>query len=117
MSSEHYDHEQDERDYYDRKNKENLKSCIYSFKALAILTGLFFIAMLLFSCASIQGPIAEPFGVVISAERDLIQVAHKVVNKDRGSQIVAAYYVPGHTYQVGDKFPDLSKYSYPYPFR
>jgi len=117
MSSEHYDHEQDERDYYDRENEKNLKNCLFSFKAFAILPGLFFIAMLLFSCYSIQGPIAEPFGVVITAERDLIQVAHKVVNKDRGSQIVAAYYVPGHTYQVGDKFPDLSKYSYPHPFR
>jgi len=73
--------------------------------------------MLLFSCASSQGPIAEPFGVVITAEGDLIQVAHKVVNKDSGSQLAAFYYCPGHTYEVGDRFPDLSKYDYPFPIK
>jgi hypothetical protein len=117
MSSRNYDHEQQERDHYNRKNEKNLRHCISSFKFLLILTATIFIGMLLFSCASIQGPIAEPFGVVITAERDLIQVAHKVVNKVCGSQIIGVYYVPGHTYEVGDRFPDLSKYEYPFPIK
>jgi hypothetical protein len=117
MSSRNYDHEQQERDHYNRKNEKNLRHCVYSFRFLLILTATILIGMLLFSCASIQGPIAEPFGVVITAERDLIQVAHKVVNKVCGSQIIGVYYVPGHTYEVGDRFPDLSKYEYPFPIK
>ena len=117
MSSRNYDHEQQQRDHYNRKNEKNLRHCVYSFKFLVILTATILIGMLLFSCASIQGPIAEPFGVVITAQQDVIRVAHKVVNRDCGFQIIGVHYVLGHTYEVGDRLPDLSKYAYPFPMK
>jgi hypothetical protein len=116
MSSDHYDHEQDERDHYDRENEKQLNSCLFSFKALAILTGLFLIGMLLFSCKAVEPPIAEPFGTVITVEYDVIQVAHAVVNKDPGSQLAAWYYCPGHAFKKGDMFPDFSKCPMPLPY-
>ena len=70
-----------------------------------------FAVMTMLSCKSIEPPIADPFGTVITAQRDVIQVAHPVINKDPGSQLAAWYYCPGHVYVLGDRFPDFSKHT------
>jgi len=68
---------------------------------------------LLFSCSSLIPPVALPYGPVISINGNMIEVAHEVVNKEKGSQIAAWYYVPGHNFVKGNIFPDSTKYLNP----
>ena len=115
MSENHYDHDQDERDYYDRESEKQLRSCLFSLKALAVITVLFIIGMLIFSCKSAEPPVALPYGPVISVQGDKIEVAFEVINKEPGSQISGWFYVPGHGFVKGNIFPDFSKYRHPLP--
>lgn len=45
------EHEQNERDYYDRENERKLNNCLFSFKALAVIASIVIILMLLFACS------------------------------------------------------------------
>jgi len=109
MNSSHYDHEQDERDYYDRESAKHLNGCAFSFKALAVLTILFLIGMMLFRCAPAQAPATLSTGTVIQVDGDRILVTFPVVNKDFSDQAANWFYIPGHSYQVRDRYPDPSK--------
>jgi len=74
-----------------------------------ILIPVFF---LLLSCSSLP-PVALPYGPVISIDGDLVEVSHEVINKQKGSQIAAWYYAPGHHFVKGDMYPNSAKYSNP----
>lgn len=78
---------------------------------LCVLVG----ALLLASCKVQEPPVALPYGPVISVDGDLIEVAHEVINKQKGSQIAAWYYVPGHRFVKGNIFPDFTRYINPTP--
>lgn len=79
------------------------------------MRSLLFLAscLLALSCKSAIAPIALPYGPVISIDGDTIEVAHEVINKEKGSQIAAWYYVPGHGFVKGDIYPNFSKYQNP----
>ena len=109
MNSSHYDHEQDERDYYDRESEKRLQGCIYSFKMMLILTGIFFVFMLLFGCVSAQPIATSSTGTVIQVDRDRVLVTFPLLTKGYADQASNWFFIPGHRYQIGDKYPDTSK--------
>ena len=109
MASSPYDHEQDERDYYERESEKHLKGCLFSVKALAVLTALYFLVMLAISCVASQPPATLSTGTVIQIDGDRVLVTFPVVNKDFSDQAANWFYIPGHTYQVRDFYPDPNK--------
>lgn len=109
MTKHYHDHEQDERDYYDRESEKHLNSCLFSMKALAIMSILFLMGMMLFSCASAQPPATRSIGTVIQVDGDRVLVTFPVVNKDFSDQAANWFYIPGHAYRQGDLYPDPDK--------
>ncbi len=83
-------------------------------KVFGYLSLLVMLLAWMFSC-KVQPPVALPYGQVISIDCDLVEVVHEVINKQRGSQIAAWYYVPGHRFVKGDIFPDFTRYINPTP--
>lgn len=109
MNNSHYDHEQDERDYYDRESEKHLKGCLFSMKALAVMTILFLLAIALFGCAPAQAPATRSIGTVIQVDGDRVLVTFPVVNKNFSDQAANWFYIPGHSYEVRDFYPDPAK--------
>lgn len=109
MNSSHYDHEQEEHDYYYRESKKRLKGRLFSLKALAILTVLFLIGMYVFGCAPAQVPATRSIGTVIQVDGDRVLVTFPVVNKNFSDQAANWFYIPGHSYEVRDFYPDPAK--------
>ncbi|WP_057935833.1 hypothetical protein [Algoriphagus resistens] len=110
MSEMHYDDQKDQ-DYYDRQYQKQVKSCLFSFKMLAILFVLYIIGVLLFtSCKAIVPPVTVATGTVISVDGDNVLVAFEVINKAKGSQGSNWFYCPKHFFKVGDTYPDSAKY-------
>nr|WP_287937758.1 hypothetical protein [Algoriphagus sp.] len=109
MNSSHYDHEQDERDYYDRESEKHLKGCFFSFKSLAILTVPYYLIMLAISCAPAQAPATRSIGTVIQVDGDRVLVTFPVVNRNFSDQAANWFYIPGHSYEVRDFYPDPAK--------
>jgi hypothetical protein len=60
----------------------------------------------LFSCSSPQPIATESTGTVIQVDSDRVLVTFKVVNKNYADQAVNWFYIPGHRYQEGDRYPD-----------
>lgn len=109
MVDNHFDHEQAERDYYDRESEKHLKGCLFSIKALALLTAIFLIGMMIFSCASQIQPATSSIGTVLQVDGDRVLVTFPVVTRELGSQSANWFYIPGHGYQVRDVYPDPVK--------
>lgn len=109
MTDSPYDHEQAERDYYDRESEKHIKGCLYSFKALAWITILFVIGMLLFGCASVQPPATTSIGTVITVDGERVLVTFPVVTGNYSDQAANWFYIPGHSYEVRDMYPDPCK--------
>lgn len=103
------DHEQDERDYYDRESEKHLNSCLFSFKSLAVLTILFLIGYLLFGCASTGPRATHSVGTVTVIDGDMVLVTFPVATEGYADQAANWFYIPGHSYQVRDKYPDPDK--------
>ncbi|WBL42361.1 hypothetical protein PBT90_00065 [Algoriphagus halophytocola] len=73
--------------------------------------GLLLLAFLCFSCRTAkQPPVTTAIGTVISVDGDNVLIAFQVINKDKGAQGSNWFYCPQHQFQVGDKYPDPSKY-------
>lgn len=106
--SEYYN-DQDERDYYDRSMMKAQKSCLFSFKALTVLTIIFFLLMFAFSCAGSQPVATLSTGTVYQVDGDRVFVVFKVVSRNYADQAVNVFYIPGHRYQERDFYPDPSK--------
>jgi hypothetical protein len=106
---EEHENKQDEYDYFDHQEERKLKGCLYSFKAMSIITLIFLIGMMLFGCAAKRYPATTSVGYVISVDGDEVLVAFEVVNEQRGSQASNWFYIPGHRYQKGDRYPDPAK--------
>lgn len=116
MSSSHYDHEQDEIDFFERESLKSIDGCARSSKILVLLI-LILIGCLVFftGCKTAAPPVVVPYGPVISIDGDRIEVAFEVINKEPGSQLAGWFYVPGHRFVKGNIFPDFSKYKHPVP--
>lgn len=109
MSDHYHDHEQDERDYYDRQSDKHLREIGYQIRFWALLTAILMIAMLIFSCKPAQMPATLSIGTVIQVDGDRVLVTFQVVNKDYSDQAANWFYIPGHSYQRGDTYPDSTK--------
>lgn len=110
MPEMHYDHEQAERDYYDIQNARKYRGCLTGFKTFLVLLTITMLALFFFSgCASTQPPATSSVGIVISVDGDRVLVSFEVMNEKRGSQASNWFYVPRHTYQKGDRYPDARK--------
>jgi len=109
MTESPYDHEQTERDYYDRESDKRLKSCLFSFKAMAILILFFLLLMLLFGCSSVQPPATTSTGTVITVDGERVLVNFPVVTGSYSDQAANWFHIPGHSYKVRDMYPDPCK--------
>ena len=61
-------------------------------------------------CASAQAPATRSIGTVIQVDGDRVLVTFPVVNKNFSDQASNWFYIPGHEYERGDRYPDPSKY-------
>ncbi len=110
MNNSHYDHEQDERDYYDQQSEKHLNGCLYDIKGLVVMIILFLIGMMISGCASVQQPPATTsYGTVIDVEGETIWVVFDVVNRKPGDKASNRFHIPGHRYSEGDYYPDPYK--------
>jgi hypothetical protein len=103
------DHEQYERDYCDRQYLKHAQGCAYSFKALAILIVLYFLAMLLTGCTALEPAATKSTGTVIHVQGPSVWVLFDVVNRKAGDKASNWFYIPGHQYAEGDFYPDPYK--------
>lgn len=60
-------------------------------------------------CVSAEPVATSSIGTVIRVERDLVLVTFPVVNRKPGSQAANWFYIPGHGFQLRDRYPDPSK--------
>lgn len=109
MTDNPYDHEQDENDYYYRESEKRLQSCLFSFKAMAVMALIATLFMLFTSCASQLPPATSSIGTVLQVDGDRVLVTFPVVTHSLGSQSANWFYIPGHSYQVRDAYPDPNK--------
>lgn len=104
------DHDDYEREYYERQLEKSRKSCLTSAKAAVVLIVILFLISWMTSCVSVKyPPVTAAIGTVISVDGDNVLVAFEVVNKAKGSQGSNWFYCPRHSYSKGDRYPDPSK--------
>jgi hypothetical protein len=103
------DHEQYERDYYDRESGDAVKGCMYALKIWAVAIILLTLAMLFFSCGPTERIASRSTGTVIEVDGYRVLVAFPVAYRNVGDQTVNWFYIPGHSYVVRDRYPDPSK--------
>lgn len=94
--------------------RKKLMTLLYYVPVL-IFIGYFFAAFTT-SCVA-TGPVATlSTGTVIQVDGDRVLVTFPVVDKDYSDQAVNWFYIPGHSYEVRDLYPDPTKdpnlYSY-----
>jgi hypothetical protein len=99
----------DNQDYYSRQEKRRLEYSRFSFRAMIIISLIWILACLVFGCAPKQYPATSSVGYVISVDGDRVLVAFEVVTEQRGSQASNWFYIPGHRYKKGNKYPDPDK--------
>jgi hypothetical protein len=102
--------ENENQPYYDRMQKKRSKDFAYTIKALAVLLALFILGMIITGCASASIPPAtSSVGTVLQVDGDRVLVTFPVVTEKLGSQSANWFYIPGHRYEVRDRYPDPSK--------
>jgi hypothetical protein len=67
------------------------------------------IFLLLSRCKVKELPATTSIGLVISVDGDRVLATFEVVSEQRGSQASNWFYIPGHSYQKGDRYPDPAK--------
>ncbi len=102
--------EHEHRSYYERQERKHMRDCAYSFKAWAIMSLIFLLAMFLIGCAPAKLPAATTsYGTVIAVKGDTVWVLFDVVNRKEGDKASNYFYIPGHRYAEGDRYPDPHK--------
>ena len=108
------DHEQYEREYYDRQLEQAEKSCLFSAKSLLMIIVILTLIACFSSCVSMKyPPVTVATGTVISVDGDNVLVAFEVINKTKGAQGSNWFYCPRHVYSKGDRYPDPGKHPNP----
>lgn len=109
MAKHYLPEEQGHRSYYERQERKHLQDCAYSFKAMSVIALIFLLIMLL-SCATAKVPAATTsYGTVIAVKGDTVWVLFDVVNRKEGDKASNYFYIPGHRYAEGDRYPDPYK--------
>jgi len=65
--------------------------------------------LILVGCRSNAILSTESMGLVISVDGDRVLVAFDVKTEEYGDQMVNSFYIPGHHYGKGDRYPDPCK--------
>lgn len=61
------------------------------------------------SCVSSVPAATHSVGTVLQVDGDLVLVSFPVATRELGSQAANWFYIPGHAYQVRDRYPDWDK--------
>jgi hypothetical protein len=110
MNEHYHDHEQDERDYYERSFTRRHEYAWWAFRwMIKLIIPMLLLSWLFFGCSSAQPIATESTGTVIQVDGERVLVTFKVVNKKYADQGVNWFYIPGHSYQEGDRYPDPKK--------
>ena len=104
MSEHYHDHEQEERDYYERSFTRRYEYAWFTIKLIVkLIIPMLLLSWILFGCVSSQPIATESVGTVIQVDGDRVLVSFKVVNKNYADQGVNWFYIPGHSYQEGER--------------
>lgn len=110
MSEHYHDHEQDERDYYDRSFTRMDEYAWWALRwMIKLIIPMLLLSWLFFGCSSAHPIATESTGRVIQVDGERVLVTFRVVNKNYADQGVNWFYIPGHSYQEGDRYPDPKK--------
>ena len=110
MDKHYHDHEQDERDYYERSFTRRYEYAWWVFRwMIKLIIPMLLLSWLFFGCSSAQPIATESTGTVIQVDGDRVLVTFKVVNKNYADQGMNWFYIPGHSYREGDRYPDPEK--------
>lgn len=69
----------------------------------------FAISSMIGGCASVGPRATHSVGTVLQVDGDLVLVSFPVATEDYSDQAANWFYIPGHSYQVRDTYPDPDK--------
>lgn len=80
---------------------------VFGIIAIAVMINIALVVLK--SCVSSQAPATRSTATVVQVDGDRVLVTFQVVDRDFSDQAANWFYIPRHSYQLRDRYPDPDK--------